>query len=148
ASLTDLRSQKASHVRQFLRDGYRTLGDKSVGLLPLFPADVLWAWVDKNMEERAYWLGRAMPKTLDNYSARRLTRDFIARYGNFESVQEAVAGNFAWRIYSGKESDYARHLRDEARSWLEAETDATVIRWIENYIASLGRDIERAEIDE
>jgi hypothetical protein len=52
------------------------------------------------------------------------------------------------RSWTGNESEHCRELRDEARDWLKGETNKIVATWIEEYIETLGYDIQRAEIEE
>jgi hypothetical protein len=65
-----------------------------------------------------------------------------------ESVQHALFSHFLSGGWIGPATGYYRRKRDEARSWLENETSARVIAWVEEYIELLGRDIERTEIEE
>jgi hypothetical protein len=129
-------------------DGHRGIGDEGPGPVQYIPAAKLFAWVDADIDRRGYWLARALPKTLDDTIAGRLTRDFIARYGGNKSISSGLYANFHSRGWCGKASDRYRELRDQARTWLVNEKDSVVIRWVENYIDGLAYDISRAEIDE
>jgi len=100
------------------------------------------------VEERGRWLINALPKTLDQTPAGRLTRDFIARYGKVEVLGSSLWCHFHARGWCGSASAYYRKLREQAREWLAGEKNQTVVRWIENYIDGLGYDIQRAEIEE
>jgi hypothetical protein len=76
------------------------------------------------------------------------TREILVRYGDMERIRHALLSHF-WRGgWIGPASGHYRRKRDEARTWLENETAARVIAWVEEYIDLLGRDIERAEIEE
>lgn len=128
--------------------GHRIIGDDNPGPIQFVPADVLFDWVDENVEERAYWLTGVLPKTLDRSDAGRLTRNFVAKYGKGESVRMGLYARFHSRGWCGNASDHYRKLRGQARQWLTDENNNTVKRWVEDYIDGLNYDIERAEIEE
>jgi hypothetical protein len=130
------------------RGGHHGWGDESPGPIQFIPSHLIFDWVDGDVENRGSWVAHLLPKTLDNSPAGRLTRDFIARYGNNERLMSSVRTHFASRAWSGKESDYCSELRTEARGWLVDETNANVMRWVGNYIDGLSADIRRALIVE
>jgi hypothetical protein len=136
-------------LQSWLADGGRHFaGDSVPGPIEHIPATKLFEWVDENVDERGYWLARVVPKTLDMTKAGRLTREFVARYGRHEGVFGTLTAHFYSRGWCGNDSDHYRGLREEAHEWLVGEKDATVKRWIENYIDGLTYQIQRAEIDE
>ncbi len=118
------------------------------GPIQHIPSGEMFSWVDLDRNERSYWFCQAMPKTLDKTKAGRLTRSFVARYCDNESTYRSLQSHFGASCYWGKASDHCHKLRDEAREWLKDERDRIVIGWIEDYIESLDREIERAEIEE
>jgi len=128
--------------------GHRGFGNDDPGPIQFVPADVLFGWIDEDIEEHGYWVTRALPKTLDMSMAGRLTREFVARYGKDESIRRGLYAHFHSRSWSGNASDHHRKLRQQARDWLIDEKNSTVIRWINDYIDGLDYDIERAEIEE
>jgi hypothetical protein len=85
---------------------------------------------------------------LDQSPAGRLTRDFVAKYGNDEGLCSLLSCHFHSRSWMGPASDFYRSLREAAREWLDGERHRNVVRWVENYIDELSRDIQRAEIQE
>ena len=128
--------------------GHRTIGDECPGPIQYVPCEVLFDWVDQNVQEHGYWLTRVLPKTLDASEAGRLTRDFVARYGKERSIRSGLYAHFVSRGYGGNASDHYRKLREAAREWLKDGKNGTVVGWIEEYIDGLSYEIERAEIDE
>lgn len=128
--------------------GHRVISGNDAGPIQFIQGDVLFDWVDEDVEEHGYWLTSVLPKTLDKSNAGRLTRDFLARYGKHESVRDRLYSHFHSRGWSGKASDHCRKLREQARLWRVDEKNGTVIRWIDDYIEGLNYDIERAEIEE
>jgi len=135
-------------LRWLAAGGHRGFGDEKPGPIQFIPEDVLFDWVDENIEEHGYWLTRVLPKTLDESNAGRLTRNFVAKYGKHESIRSGLYTHFHSRAWCGNASDHFRKLREQARGWLTDEKNVTVIRWIKDYIEGLNYDIERAEIEE
>lgn len=142
--------ERGDYLRQhwLAAGGHRIIGDDNPGPIQFVPAEVLFDWVDENVEQHGYWLTRVLPKTLDESSAGRLTRDFVARYGKDESIRRGLYAHFHSHGWCGNASDHYRKLREQARGWLTGEKSVTVIRWIEDYIDGPSYDIERAEIEE
>jgi hypothetical protein len=128
--------------------GHRLIGNDGPGPIQYVPAAILFGWVDEDKEEHAWWLARILPKTLNASAGGRLTRGFLASYGDDERVAGSLFAHFYSRSWCGNASDHFRRLREEAHEWLAGERTATVKRWIENYIDALSADIDRAEIDE
>ncbi len=128
--------------------GHRMIGDDNPGPIQFVPADILFNWIDEDIEEHGYWLTRVLPKTLDKSNAGRLTRDFVAKYGKDERIRGGLYAHFHSRGWSGNASDHYRKLREQARAWLTDEKNSIVVRWVEDYIEGLNYDIERAEIEE
>jgi hypothetical protein len=128
--------------------GHRLIGDDAPGPIQFVSPSTIFAWLDQDVEDRAYWLIGALPKTMDASPGGRLTRDFVARYGAHEVLSRALWCRFHSRGWSGPESVHYRSLRSQAHEWLAGERDHTVIRWIEDYIDQLSASIERAEIEE
>jgi hypothetical protein len=147
--VSDQGADRAFGIQHWLADrGRRLVGDDSPGLLQFAPPVRVFAWVDECVEERGRWLISALPKTLDQSPAGRLTREFLVRYGKDPSLANALWCHFTSRGWCGSASARYRQLREEARAWLAGEKNQTVIRWVENYIDGLGCDIQQAEIEE
>jgi hypothetical protein len=122
--------------------------ESSTGPLALFPTALVLRWVAEAPETRARFMARVVPKTLAPNASGMITRELLNRYGDIERVRHALFSHFLSGAWSGPASGHYRHKRAEARSWLENETSARVIAWVEEYIELLAREIEQAEIDE
>lgn len=147
--LADGNDGRSFGIRRWLDGGLRGLpGSEPSGLIQYVPSDKLFSWVDENVEEHGHWLADTLAKTLDQSAGGRLTRNFLAKYGKCEAVSRSLWCRFRSRGWCGPASDHYRKLRETAREWLAKETNQTVVRWVEDYIDGLGRDIERAEIEE
>jgi transcriptional regulator with XRE-family HTH domain len=136
-------------IQHWLSDGGHRLHDNdSPGPIQFVPPTTIFAWVDQNVEDHAYWLIRVLPKTMDASPGGRLTREFVARYGANEEYADSLWGSFHSRTWCGPASDHYRSLRNQAHEWLAGERNQTVIHWIEDYIDQLSAYIEQAEIEE
>jgi hypothetical protein len=142
----ELRNYSLSHWLS--QGGPRGITDESPGPIQYIPSKTLFQWADGDIGRRGGWLARILPKTLDDSVAGRLTRDFVARYGNDRGLCASLNSHFRSRGWCGNESDFCRSLREEAHLWLVDEKNVNVIRWVENYIDYLSDTIDWAEIKE
>jgi hypothetical protein len=143
------REQASISIQHWLSDGgHRLHGDDTPGPIQFVPPSTIFVWVDQNVEDHAYWLIRALPKTMDASLGGRLTREFVARYGANEEFSASLSCRFHSRAWCGPASDHYRSLRNQAHAWLAGERNQTVVRWIEDYIDQLSTYIEQAEIEE
>jgi transcriptional regulator with XRE-family HTH domain/DNA polymerase III delta prime subunit len=136
-------------IQHWLSDGgHRLYGDDAPGPIQFVPPGTLFAWVDQNVEDHAYWLIPALPKTMDASLGGRLSREFVARYGANKEFSNSLWCRFHSGSWCGPASNHYRVLRNQAHEWLAGERNPTVIRWIEDYIDQLSASIEQAEIEE
>jgi hypothetical protein len=138
---------QAWRIQHWLGGNYN-FGAEEPGPITLFTAEILWHWVDDNQAERAHWLAKTMPLSLDAAEGGSLTREFLVRYGHNQEVSEMLMVRFVHRGYSGTESAHYRRLREKGTKWLQSESDPVVQSWIERYIASFHERIRIAEIEE
>jgi hypothetical protein len=143
----DLRTNQAWKIEQWLGGNYN-FGEEEPGPITLFPPQLLWDWVSGNKADRALWLAKTIPLSLDPHQGGSLAREFLVRYGHEEDAANLLMARFVFRGYCGAESDHYRRLRDQGRKWLSTETDALVREWIERYIATFHERIRQAEIRE
>lgn len=82
-------------IQHWLADDDRLMdGDNVPGPIQLAPPDDVFAWVDGDVENRGAWLVDSLPRTLDKTGAGKLTRDFLAKYGKFESLSRSLLRHF------------------------------------------------------
>jgi len=74
-------------IKQWLQ-GSDSFGLVQSGALWLFPAELIWRWVEEDPRERAPILASLVPKDLGEDSF--YTRELHVRYGNIESVPKAL----------------------------------------------------------
>ena len=146
--LEELKDGKWAIASWLSGDMTSTFGHTAFGPIQYISPSELFSWVESDRKNRAYWLCQVLPQTLNESPSGRLTRNFLARFGNDESTYRSFTTRFMNRSWSGNESEHCRELRDEARNWLKGETNKIVVTWIEEYIETLGYDIQRAEIEE
>jgi hypothetical protein len=146
--LGELNNRAAFNLLHWLGPSY-VFGDTAVaGPMAHFePHDVL-RWIDEDPAERAPAIARECPKTFSAHDGGALTRQLLLRYGMNPEVQSALAANFGTEGWSGLASEHHRKKRDKMRAWLAAETAMPIVRWLEDYIDYLSRQIAREEIHE
>jgi hypothetical protein len=119
------------------------------GRLPLVPLGEISAWVDENVDERASYVARFVPKTLSRKEGEVcLAREVLVRYGGREDVRSSLMTNFASEAWSGPESSHYQRKKEWLLDFGKDETNANVKRWIDEYVESLARRIERALLEE
>ena len=119
------------------------------GALNLFRPESIWKWVDEDVENRAWYLASIVPTPLWHEDDRVcLARELLVRYGNHDDVLTEFSTNYSTEGWTGSESQH--HLKTKASllTFKEEETDANVIRWIDQHISWLEAYIRRAQIDE
>lgn len=139
---------RAYHLKSWLHgDEFQDRGES--GVLPLVPLDELWRWVDEDIEKRAWYLALMVPKQLFRQEGRPcLAREVLVRYGKRADVRNNLMANFSTEGWSGPESLHYQAKRQELLEFKKDETEPNVKRWIDEYVASLDRQIERARIQE
>jgi hypothetical protein len=139
---------RAYHITHWLRgDRFDTQGEK--GALPLIPLDEILAWVDANVEKRAWYLASFVPKQLFlREGVVCLAREVLVRYGNREDVRRNLMANFSSEGWSGPQSVHLETKKRDLLEFRKDETNANVRRWIDEYVAVLEKRIEGAKGEE
>ena len=118
-------------------------------MLPLIPLEELWRWVDDDIEKRAWYLAFMVPKQLFRDEGRVcLAREVLIRYGHRRDVRENLRANFSSEGWWGPESLHYEGKKQQLMAFRKDETAPNVIRWIDEYVALLDRQIEHARIQE
>lgn len=139
---------RAYHLKSWLRgDEYYPSGER--GILPLIPLRDVWQWVDKDIEERAWYLASFVPKQLFRRQEEVcLAREVLVRYGGQEDVRNELMANFETEGWSGPESAHLAAKRQMLLEFSKGEANANVKRWVDEFVGSLDRRIEQAKIEE
>lgn len=135
-------------IGQWLRGG-EFEEQEGGGLLPLIPLPDIWAWVEEDVEKRAWYLASFVPKTLFRKEGEVcLACEVLVRYGAREDVRRNLMANFSSEAWSGPESSHYQRKKEWLLEFRKGERNASVKLWIDEYVASLDRRIERARIEE
>ena len=136
------------YIKEWLRGG-GYFGEGGIGALSLVPLERIWEWVDGDIESRARCLASFVPKTLfDKEGKVCLAREVLARYGDRENVRRSFSANYSTEGWSGPESLHHQERKQQLLAFKEGESNRNVIRWIDDYVQALDRQIERARIRE
>ena len=127
-----------------------TILDENDGALTLIPQEKIWKWVDKDLENRAWYLAyRIVPKTLSVEKWKTsLARAILVQYGEREDVRNNLRANYSTGSWKGELSLHLDQKREKLLHIKECENNVNVIRWIEKYIEILEKGIEDAKISE
>ena len=135
-------------LEQWLREG--SLEGEEAGALTLIPQEKIWKWVDKDVENRAWYVAyRFVPKTLsaEEWPA-SLVRAFLIRYGEREDVRRNLRANYSTEVWQGSLSLHYENKQQKLLRLKDGEDNENVKRWIEEFVEELEEGIERAKIDE
>ena len=139
---------QAFYIREWLR-GEDRFDREANGALSLFPPESIWQWVNEDIENRAWYVATLVPKSLWRENARVcLAREVLIRYGNRDDVLRTFSSNYSTEGWRGSESLHHLETKRELLEFRKEETDPNVIRWIDQHIYWLEKDIKRAEMEE
>ena len=138
---------RAYHIKEWLRGS--TFFEEKEGTLTLIPPEEIWKWVDENVEKHAWYLANFVPKRLSREEGKTcLARELLIRYGEREDVRRNLIANFSTEGWTGLESLHYQEKKQQLLDFKKDEDNENVKRWIDEYISSLDREIERARIKE
>jgi hypothetical protein len=143
-----LESDKTHGLVSWLGDEFGFDDRPQGSVIRHFDPDVIMEWVLQNPETRARKLLRCLPKTLDEKDGGKLTKLFLAAFGDHENVADYLIGHFWSGGWTGPESAYRAGQRNKARQWIAEAKSGKVLAWLYRYIEALNRDIEAAELRE
>jgi hypothetical protein len=143
--------KRAFELREWLRGGgnFFDEDDNAQGALSFIPVEMIWAWIDDNVEARAWYVASFVPKALFREEGKVcLAREVLVRYGNREDVQRNLTANFSTEGWKGPESLHLEKKKQRLLEFGKNETNLRVRHWIDEYVASIDRRIERVKIEE
>lgn len=142
--------KQAYAITQWLRgEGLWDREQEREGALSLIPAEVVWQWVDVDVENRAWYLASFVPKKLCRKEGKVCwAREVLVHYGEREDVRRNLIANFSTEGWTGPESLHLQNKKQKLLDFRENEENGKVIRWIEEYVSMLERRIEQARIAE
>lgn len=139
--------EKAFYIKGWLRGGMIRETEESI--LYEIPQELIWDWVDEDIDNRAWYLATFIPKELFHDRDKVcLARQLLVRYGDREKVRINLVSNFMTEIYWGPTSSHYNKKMKELISIRDNENDENVIRWLNDFIDRLQNEIEKAKIQE
>ena len=141
---------RAVSLEQWLGEGGGSSRKNRLGALTLIPPEKIWEWVDKDIENRAWYVAhRLMPKTLSAEEwPTSLVRAFLIRYGEREDVRTNLRANYSTEMWQGSLSLHHENKQQKLLRLKDGEDNENVKRWIDKFVEDLEKDIEHAKIDE
>ena len=120
------------------------------GTLALIPREDIWDWVDRDVENRAWYFAyRLVPHTLSVEEwPNSLARATLVRYGERDDVHRNLRANYSTESWTGDRSLHFEQKKEKLLRISETESDANVKQWLDKYVAELDGRIERAKISE
>jgi hypothetical protein len=142
-------SDSAYWITEWLRGNPDFDDEQTEGALILFPADLVWAWVSENADERARYLASFVPKKFRSQEEGSCwARELLIRYGEREEVRRKLRSNFWSGGWTGPASLHYQHKKDELLKFRRRERDHNVRHWIDEFVSELEQDIEDARLRE
>jgi len=139
---------RAFHIKEWLK-GSNFFGMVEEGAMSLFPVEEIWKWVDADVETRAWHLASFIPKALFREKGKVcLAREILVRYGAREKVRNNLIANFWTEGWSGPASLHYQNKKQHLLEFRKGETDKNVLQWLDEYIRSLDKQIERSKAEE
>ena len=143
-------SSKKFALEQWLREGSSWGREETRPALLHVPHELIWEWIGEDTEYRAwYFANRLVPKTLSTTEwGGSLVQGLLIHYGEREDVRNCLCANYMTETYWGPAS---LHYEEKIRKLLDiknSEDDWNVIRWIDEFVEQLKRDVEQAKVDE
>jgi hypothetical protein len=139
---------RAFFLQEWLGGGLREKDDPlPQGMLSHIPLELIWIWVDEDVEQRAKYLASFVPKSLFRGEA-CLARNVLMRYGERNDVRDAFSAHYSSGVWWGPESMHFKLVKQELLDFKSVEVNQNVRRWIDDYVVELDEHIERAKMRE
>ena len=138
---------RAFHIKEWLRGGeFYTEGTGALGLVP---AEKVWAWVEEDIERRAWYLASFVPNLLFREAGKLCwAREILIRYGDRKDVRRNLRANFSTEGWSGSESQHYEAKKGGLVDFRREETNRNVQKWIDEYVHILDSQIQQAKLEE
>lgn len=118
--------------------------------LNCFPIDLIWKWIDEDLENRAWYFAYSLvPKQLFREEGKTcLAREMLVRYGHLEPVGRNFSCNFNSGGWSGPDSLHWAERKRMLQDFRTTEDNQMVRQWIDEQIELLDQRIELARVEE
>lgn len=119
------------------------------GALTRIPDEAVWAWVDEDVERRAWLVANLAPGGFFRENDKVCwSREVLVRYGDRDDVRRNIGIHFGVESWRGPESEHWAKKRAELLEYRRTEDHPRVLRWIDDYVEYLDQQIERARTEE
>lgn len=139
------------HLTQWLRgdDFFGQPREQDLPILPLFPQEQVWRWVEDDVDERAWYLATFVPPSFDErYPSSSMARELLVRYGHRDDVRRNLQANFNSEGWTGDESAHLTQKLQHLLRYRSREPNDGVLSWLDEYVEYLRERIKRARIEE
>jgi len=135
-------------ITRWLR-GDQGFGERNPGPMRHIPREEVWSWIDADPEARAAYVANMVPKdfTVEAWKG-SLIREILCRFGDSDKVQSAVFANFFTGGWRGPASSHYATQKQMLMQLKASETDPNALRWLNDAIASIDKNLEAAKIEE
>lgn len=139
---------KIIYLREWLRGGLFRKKEKK-GAISLFPTEVIWNWINGDIDNRAKQIARLVPNRLFRKKGELcLARELLMYYGDRKDVRRALIANFYSEGWSGKGSLHYQNRKQEVLNYKKEEENTNVRNWIDEYVVGLDEAMEREKLEE
>jgi hypothetical protein len=147
--ISKLKNGSDLQLMWWLNGGVSFGRDRDAGAMALFPPDLLWQWIDEDVENRAKIVASYIPKGLFNENEKIcLARELLVRYGDRKDVRDSFSVNNGNDGWSGDASLHYINEKSGLVEFKKSEDDKNVIQWIDEYTAYLDKQIEQSRLEE
>jgi hypothetical protein len=117
--------------------------------LAKMPENEVWAWVEEDIEKRAWFVASLAPSGLFRNPRKTCwAREVLIRYGDRDDVRRNIGVNFGVEVWWGPESEHWKEKKAALLEYRLSEDQTQVLRWIDDYVEYLDVQIERAKTEE
>ena len=143
-------SSKKYALEEWLREGSSWGREDTRPALLHIPHELIWNWIGEDSEYRAWYVAeRLAPKTLSTKEWEgSIVRGLLSRYGEREKVRSSLRANYYTETYWGPASLHYEEKRQKLLDIKNCEDDWNVIRWIDEFVEELKKQIEHEKIRE
>ena len=144
-----IENSRAYYITSWLRGESNSIGVQVSGALNLFPLEAILQWVDEDVEKRAAYLARFVPKSLFRQEGQVcIAREVLMRYGERPDVRQAFSANYFTGNWWGSESLHYEEVKHGLLDFKKGEENKNVRFWIDGHVAELNQYIQQAKLRE
>lgn len=133
-------------LKEWLR-GDDDFGHEILGAMALFNIDEIFSWIEEDFDERLIIIASCAPKDLFKGSS-NIVRNLLVKYGNNPKLHHTLQVNYCNKGWIGKASENTKKDIADALQIKKEEKNANVLKFINEYIASLERELKREILEE